>query len=225
MMDPTILNNQATVHIKNAKYVEAIILLTDALKIMKEVIPTGAENRQAHHMEDDACLEFISTEGAPSFVLPERDCDCDSLDCQHSVFRDPAYVISLDLYMHQETLSFVLLYNLALAYHLRGVKEKLLRKVYLSTAVSLYEHAHAMLTIDEGMDLSSLHVMAIASNLGHVHALLGHKKRADICFQHLLSVILYVVDCGEGTSKELKLDGFFCNIMPLIATKTTAAAA
>jgi hypothetical protein len=220
MMDPTILNNQAAFHIKSAEYAEAINLLADALKIMKKVIP-GSANREAHHTES-ACLEFLSTEGAPSFV-PDRDYDI--VHCENSVFQDPVHVLSLDLSIHQETLSFVLLYNLALAYHLRGLKDRLLRNVHLSTALTLYEHAHAMLTIDEGMDVSSLHIMAIASNLGHVHALLGHERRANICFQHLLSVILYVVDCGEGTSNDLKLDGFFCNIMPMIASKVTAAAA
>jgi hypothetical protein len=219
-MDPIILNNQAAFHIKSAEYAEATTLLADALKIMKTDMP-GSANREAHHTEN-ACLEFLSTAGAPSFV-PDR--DYDSGDCQHSVFRDPVHVVSLDLYIHQETLSFVLLYNLALAYHLRGLTDRLSRNAYLSTALTLYEHAHAMLTIDEGMDVSSLHIMAIASNLGHVHALLGHKRRANVCFQHLLSVILYVVDCGEGTSKELNLEGFFCNIMPIIATKVTAAAA
>jgi hypothetical protein len=128
-----------------------------------------------------------------------------------------------------EVLSYAVMYNLALAYHLRGMEEhgnSSLRDRCLSTSAALYEHAHQLLeTHAEELELSILHEMAIASNLGHIYRFLGRDDRARLCFEHLLSMMLYVVDCGRDGNIAGMMDGFFYNVMPLICSHHTAAAA
>ena len=168
--------------------------------------------------------DFVSSRSSASF---ERTVENGGF-CSSSIFRDPIYVSSglprseLD---RCELLSYVILYNLALSYHLRAMDEEEdhLRNAYLDKALTLYEHAHHILSSQE-IDVSLLHTMAIASNLGHIHHVIGDEQRAELCFQHLLSTILYVVDCGEG-AKIKSLDGFFRNVMPLICTSSSAPAA
>jgi len=121
---------------------------------------------------------------------------------------------------------FVIMYNMALAYHLQGVQEQetghdLRRRDYfLRKASELYIHAHRVLMICRE-DLMRYHhsrmvcvqatmifliEMAIASNLGHIYTALGDNDRSRSFFEDLLSMILYfVMDRvgkvgGQGTS-------------------------
>ena len=132
-----------------------------------------------------------------------------------------------------ETLSFIVLYNLGLTHHLAALSKKNLtndglkqRNWYLRKAMVLYEHANHIL-LNEHIECSPLHVMAIANNLGHIHFALGDETRAKTCFNYLLSSILCLVECGGNGARLRKevLDGFLTNVIPLIAGSSSAPAA
>jgi len=146
------------------------------------------------------------------------------------MFRDPISV-SLQLPIPEEDsfefISYVVLYNLALAYHLKAAFETnhTLQRSILRKALTLYEHAHHVLK-NQDFDLTLTHTMALTCNLGHIHHLLGDSHKAKLCFQHLLSTLLYVVDSGEALKiNGGKLDGFFRNVMPLVSRTPSAPAA
>jgi hypothetical protein len=46
---------------------------------------------------------------------------------------------------------------------------------------------------------------------------------ANKCFEHLLSTMMFLIDCGEGDVCEL--DGFLRNVSNLISEQCSAAAA
>jgi hypothetical protein len=230
MADLFKLNNSAVFQMEKETYDEAITTLTRALKRVKMVISGDAMLAETPDEEDNTTVDerpsntstldfdFLSYSGKPSF-LPTR---------VGTIFQDAIYVANpfpQPLLQTYEQLSYVVLYNLALAHHLRAMEEdcKRLRNARLQQALCLYEHAHQIL-LNQEIEVSALHNMAIASNLGHIHRFLGDESRAQLCFQHLLSTLLYIVDCGAG-DKLKSLDGFFCNVMPLIVGMASSAPA
>lgn len=234
MIHPSQLNNAAVKSIEAKQYDAAISTLTKGLKMVKLVMSGDAMVTARESMECDerrirsgmAC-DFVRS--SPSSSSFERTFENGGI-CSSSIFRDPICMASKCKLPRAElekceVLSYVILYNLALSYHLRGMdeEEQHLKIAYLQKALTLYEHAHHILS-SQDIDVSLLHTMAIASNLGHIHHVIGDEERAQMCFQHLLSTILYVVDCGEGSKIET-LDGFFRNVMPLICQSSSAAAA
>ena len=153
-----------------------------------------------------------------------------------SIFQDPIMVRGKDFRANLdeqscEELSYVAIYNLALAHHLKSVElasssEQTLRRVYLQKALSLYEHSHQILmkqTINVGVPV--IHSMALVSNLGQIHNSLGDQRKVETCMQYLLSTIMYAVDCGLVDSLGTSIDGFFEMIMPLVSKNDAAAAA
>ena len=157
---------------------------------------------------------------------------------QVSIFRDPIMVrgdnfnTPLDIHLCEE-LSYVAIYNLALAHHLKSVElekegfgKQNLRRVYLHKALSLYEHSHHILTkqtINVGVPV--IHSMALVSNLSQIHHALGDHDKAEMCMQYLLSTMMYVIDCGKVDTLGNSMDGFFNMILPLISRDDPAPAA
>jgi len=156
---------------------------------------------------------------------------------QVSIYRDPImvkgdhFVAPLDIHVCEE-LSYVAIYNLALAHHLKSVElatdpsKQSLRRVYLHKALSLYEHSHQILmkqTINVGVPV--IHSMALVSNLCQIHHVLGDHGKAEMCMQYLLSTIMYVIDCGKVDTLGNSMDGFFNMILPLISGDVPAPAA
>ncbi len=157
---------------------------------------------------------------------------------QVSMFRDPIMVHGdhfkdpLDLHVCEE-LSYVAIYNLALAHHLKAIEiesegftKQNLRRIYLRKALSLYEHSHEVLTgqtINVGVPV--IHSMAVVSNLSQIHHALGDHNKAEMCMQYLLSTMMYVIDCGKVDTLGNSMDGFFNMILPLISRDDPAPAA
>ena len=231
MAHPTDLNNAAVESIEAKDYMTAITTLTKALKRVKLIMSGDAmvSENDTIDCENDMArpnfyCDFVCSRPSSSF---QRTFENGGI-CSSSIFRNPIrlarHLPPVEL-QRCELLSYVILYNLALSYHLRAMdeEEESIRIACLEKALTLYEHAHHVLSSQE-IDVSLLHTMAIASNLGHIHHVRGDERRAEMCFQHLLSTILYVVDCGEGGKIEC-LDGFFRNVMPLIGQSTSAPAA
>lgn len=242
-MNPSKLNNQAVAEIGDNCFDEAKSTLTKALKriqlvmmsgdvmITPDTADTGADEAMAAGEDTggvgdsprEFCFDFLKC-GSSSFLTSAED----GRISPRSMFRDPIHLSStiFDCEIeHCEKLSCVILYNLALAHHLRAMEEQneTSRRSGLRKALTLYEHAHQILVSQE-IDVSLLYSMAIVCNLGQIHHMTGNEPASQIYFQHLLSAILYAVDCGEG-GKLKPLDGFFRNVMPLIARDSTAPAA
>jgi len=136
------------------------------------------------------------------------------------------------------TLSLIILLNLALAYHLKATTigpylNKNLR--VLEQALQLYELAYqlnvkhqasmTMNSCDEYYDANSTasrsigslrFTMIVSNNLGEIHRFIGSKEKQTMCLQHLLSIIIYMVDSKLGVMDSKEMDGFYDNVSPLM---------
>jgi hypothetical protein len=164
-----------------------------------------------------------------------------------TVFNSPVLVnhtVSLCDAPSMERLAYVLVYNLALAHHCMAMsyavasdltqEQRQEAKSVQRKALILYEKSHCLLSrASQNWDASVLHSLAILCNLGHLHHAMGDEEQSEACYQNLLSTIFFIIDsragsaapqCGDVLTEAL-LDGFFCNVMPLLQKGCVAAAA
>ena len=140
------------------------------------------------------------------------------------------------------SLSLMIIFNLALAYHLSALQKidsmasagssvmhsSIRKRRDLSKAMQLYELAYQLQLEDDhqiGSRMNCLRfTMMISNNLGQIHyAMKNHAKHA-VCMQHLLSTMMYLVDCQVPVDAA-ELDGFFRNTSKLILQDKCAGAA
>jgi tetratricopeptide (TPR) repeat protein len=127
-------------------------------------------------------------------------------------------------------ISISIVFNLALAHHLRAMELKdddggQHKQLQLKRAVLLYELAYKLeMEGISGSGPSAVFVMATLNNLGQIHKILMERDTACKCFQNLLSTLMFAVNTG-GVLPVLDLDGFFRNIEFLIFQAPAAGAA
>jgi hypothetical protein len=82
--------------------------------------------------------------------------------------------------------------------------------------------------------------MIITNNIGEVHRVAGDTNKHQICLQHLLSAIMYMIDSNLTTTAttvntnsssssqtltEMMMDGFYYNVSPIMLKDTACAQA
>eukprot|EP00534_Pseudo-nitzschia_fraudulenta_P002387 CAMPEP_0201128212 /NCGR_PEP_ID=MMETSP0850-20130426/32965_1 /ASSEMBLY_ACC=CAM_ASM_000622 /TAXON_ID=183588 /ORGANISM="Pseudo-nitzschia fraudulenta, Strain WWA7" /LENGTH=259 /DNA_ID=CAMNT_0047397305 /DNA_START=433 /DNA_END=1212 /DNA_ORIENTATION=- len=155
---------------------------------------------------------------------------------QCTIFRDP-FMVNGDGFQEKmdrkacEEISYVTIYNLALAHHLKSLEPALasapeLRRSYLQKALLLYEHSYLiqmeqMVTIG----IRVIHSMALVSSIRHICLELGDSRRAEICKQYLVSTLMNTICRGEVNTLGEYSDGFFNMIIPFVYQVITAPAA
>lgn len=230
--EATLLNNEGIRLINGGNYVDAMKSISRGLGIVKRsivLLENSTLDSDSMDTEEDQCLigQF--------FEITPR-CQSSALKkLTHAAKVEKPFIFSSPIYIpaasdetvgqthrYLVTVSFIMLYNLALTHHLSAVDGSLCMKT-LRKALSLYELAYAIQSTEE-LELSVLQTMAIVNNIGQIHIALGQEKEAKSCFEHLLSTIMFVSDCGGIDSME-NLDGFMCNVMSLIFKGSSAAPA
>jgi tetratricopeptide (TPR) repeat protein len=225
-------NNEGVSLIESGLYDEAIIKFAKGLTLVKQILALQGDDDQADEAETSAEPESQS----PSYRFhkmqdPKATSKCgdqeDFLSDETFIFRAPLYIQSrvtdhTSSFTYYVESSFMLLYNLALTHHLSSLSGNHIQKS-LQKALMLYELAYNI-QMTEDIQLTVLQTMAIANNLGQIHAALGDAEKSRQCFQHLLSSIMFLNDCGERGSIE-QIDGFIANVMPLILVGASAPAA
>lgn len=142
------------------------------------------------------------------------------------------------------TLPLIVVFNLALAYHLNAIHNHASRE-HLETILQLYEMAYYWHTEQERLvqpmspsaNVSNLKfVMIIANNLAQIHLAVQNNKKHQLCLQHLLSTMMFVVDGLQFSSPEMRpttnavipqreWQGFLSNVSSLFLRTQVAAAA
>jgi tetratricopeptide (TPR) repeat protein len=223
----TQLNSQGATLTENGQYQEAESVLTKALKIFQQMMNERDDDVLEQHPEPavlslDQCMKQIvqpppPDEGVFVYDSPLRIVNdklskcCPAAAWQQTTTKDSAIII----------------FNLALSLHLGAVKmlsSPQKRFKQLEKARNLYELAFQL----EGeIEQANFRFMfAVTNNLGHVLKCLQKPQRAIKCFEHLLSMLMYVVDCSGGSSSEVgEIDGYLRNTSHLVLVKSTAAAA
>lgn len=130
-------------------------------------------------------------------------------------------------------LSAVIIFNLAVAYHLFSIQvsEQSQRASedaakYLRKAIKLYEFA-VQIQKEAGLscESSTLFVLSTLNNLGVAHDRLGHIEASDAHFQRLLSFLMFLVESHLVTSESMSyLNLFFDNTFHLVCANRGIAA-
>jgi len=130
------------------------------------------------------------------------------------------------------TLPLIATFNLALANHLALLEasknrlQPVVDRERLQNVLQLYELAYRWQMDDEiNPQTDCVHfTIIIANNLAEIHRLARDEKKYRLCLQHLLSTIMFVVDCKDEDCGFI-LDGFFRNTSGLILHGGCAGAA
>ena len=247
------LNNRACIYIHQGDYENAITILKEGLQIAKQSTKEAQEEQSHHccsssaatttpttqspqdcHDESAAVASFEMTPGevlkttaqAASTAAAKFRCGDPS---KPFVCDDPIPITSFPITMEGDDivayLSFTLLFNLALSYHLRALQDdSMCREVssrLFETAQRLYEYTFQLQS--QLTEVSVLTTVALLNNLAQVHKSLKNEFEAYQCEKLLLSALLLIVDMGEPAWKD-RVDSYMCNVMHLIFTESGVAA-
>jgi tetratricopeptide (TPR) repeat protein len=200
--------NRACSLVEAGAYDDAISQFVSTLSAVKCVM-TQAEEKGSIKYSLDQCMTSQSKFLSSSTVeeIPGR-----------YLYRRAIFIpINMEMtYGETIMVSCLIIMNLAIAYHLRGDQEALLR------AMKLYELSFN-LQRDQQFGSNVLFTLAIVNNLGVVHQQLHDEQAAVKCFEHVLSTLMYLKACGH--SSECNLDGFFHNVLSVAAQQSVAPAA
>jgi len=226
-------NNKGIDCLRNTNYEEAISVFAKALREVRQLLnlPPNSAN------VDDAITEEIGIQYA-SFIQISMLPDASSISLRHDkapfIFKDPIFFNSQPgpmtmppCYKLYASLSYIMLYNLALTHHIQAVEaENEVSLTKLRKALWLYEAALSI-QMKENISLTVMQTMAIVNNIGHIHSVRKDTEKARDCFQRLLSAIMIVKDCIAEEQQESmqQLDGFLANVSPLILKQSCAGAA
>jgi len=119
-------------------------------------------------------------------------------------------------------LCVAIMYNFALACQLTAMHDESSRE-RLNDAIQLYELAHT-LQLKSEIQMGVQFSLGIINNIGQAHRFLGAGVKADECFRHLLSCILFLKENGDERSQRYEI-AFFHSFSHLIVKKSSAAAA
>jgi hypothetical protein len=164
-----------------------------------------------------------------SVGLPEEKC---------SVMQDDVFVLfNRALHISSETahvednecsihiLTAVLLYNLGITFHQKGLKTG--DSQALSRALRFYSMAHETLAVAENTSLTetsnglALGLLAVANNIGHVHAHFQCFEEAGVCSDDLsfrLSIVLDAPILSEAEAQVFILNAWFFRKTQLAST-------
>jgi tetratricopeptide (TPR) repeat protein len=220
------LSNEGVSLIENGLYDEAIAAFSKGLVLVKQVLA----------LQGDDTLDEAATDGMVNSAEPVSQsplCHFHEMQEREEVPSDDPFTFRAPIFIPSHATdrtsfayflktSFILLYNIALTHHLSALSgDDTLKR--LRKALSLYELAYTIqMTAD--IQLTALQTMAIVNNLGQIHTLLEDEEKSWQCFSHLLSSILFLIDCGDRHSVE-QMDGFIANVMYLILKGSAPAAA
>ena len=221
--DPIFLNNVGIHMISKGQYESALRVLSKGLSLVKQEMMRQEECSKDALEEDDG-------EAPPGVFLQQLPDSAGSLLSSFGVhgytFSSPMFIPTLQQGMQSlrdnVKLSFVILYNIALAHHLIAIQDANCTNKLLK-AKSLYELVYSIQTNEE-LEISPLQSMAISNNLGQIHLSLGDEDKSRSCFEHLLSAIISVNACGEHEYVG-NLDGFIGNVLLLFLKSAPTAPA
>jgi len=222
-------NNEGVALLESGReYPEAISHFSNALSLFK-VSLTGL--RPKNYLSAEAGQVFKTS--IDECILGTFRTSINSKDGSQFLFRHGIQIptdMGLAFYNERQrtTVSCMIIFNLALAHHLLSMAEGHQSKddsssINLGKATKLYELAFKLHRDDLQDNNNVLFVLAVVNNLGCIYRQLQDKGAASECFRHVLSILMFLVDCGQVGL--FPLDGFFLNTFYLIFEPSAAPAA
>ena len=193
-------NNLAVAMIKNRHYHKAISSLKTALKAHQQE-SNSSTNNYIDHSSIDKCV-MQSSHLAKNMLLGDNN------EYMHS----QGIFIPFKNKLLPQYIPSVLIFNLALAHHLSSkIKSKSHRVSDLKKAAKLYQLAYN--ANEEFCESNILFTLATVNNLGLIQKELNDKEASQQCFDHLLSVVMFLVDSKRSLDMESDhIDGFLRNV-------------
>ncbi len=210
-------NNSAVALISAGHYDTAMSCLSNALKTYKQLIKTNDdENPQTKMASLDSCMAQSSAAAQGNHLATHED------KSGRYIYRQ-AIRIPQDMQCDSQANAFVsvvVIFNLALAHHLAVGAGGETKQHRLRKAVKLYELAFQLLQQEEHLENNVMFTMATLNNMGLAHQQLNDEESASNCFQHLLSTLMCLVDCGQVNVRG-ELDGFLRSVSGVLCTYVT----
>jgi tetratricopeptide (TPR) repeat protein len=222
------LNSQAASLMEAGNFGQASAILKEALTQAKIALLEDRSNDMENSTKTKTSLDYCMDHQSRFLINDETSMELRSSSSSFVYRRAMCIPLSMMkcCFDSRVLLSVLIMFNLALCYHLSAMESKSLAG--LLKATRLYELAYK-LQLDEKLDSNTLFTLTIVNNLGHLHALIGHTETSEKYFQHLLSVLMFiiVIDCNnnEEVAQLPVLEGFFYNTLHLILQDQTADAA
>ena len=225
------LNQESIAMLEAKHYSKAASLLNKAVAGLKQVL--ACDSSQTMTCEN---LTFSFDQTWSKTVEEVTDND------DPFIFETPIRVTAVDtedanlevksvMSTHQtlKMLSFALVFNLAIAFHLGSLYHKsptttlLKTKKRLLKALAFYKLATTMLdTFDCHTPAGIMEAVALANNQGHVYRVLHEQEQADACYQKVVSYIMYATDVGQADGI-LRFQHFFATAITKLAPTANAA--
>lgn len=248
------LNNHGALEIAAGNYEVAIFLLKDAHKSAKQKkMDDESPSRSLAPVRLEQSLELWMRQTATSAAVCDSDNDCDEQGfvCRHAIHIPISPVLSSQF---QPAIAIAIIFNLALAYHLRGLAstrtsttssttnssnkegEEQASAASLKKAVKLYEYAFKLYRVTDNGKYTNpekaLFLMGTVNNSGQIYHVLGREDAAATCFQELLSTLMVLRYFGQfnETSNTFRLidaphcKGFFHNVSQWMTLGYTSTA-
>jgi hypothetical protein len=213
------INNTAAMHLQKGHHEVAIAELSTALatlskrlRMLAGVNSAGGSLEQGGMNVPKPILGFVPESGGSLFkdtyAVNKNGANTDSKPQSNEqeghgrfVFRSPVYIQNVDALLPItntfEALSYVVIYNLALAFQLSGLAadDDALRTVRLRKALWLYEHTNKILQHGKFV-ADPLHYMAVLCNMGAIYNFFNEDARAAVCQESLLSAAMHCIVGG-----------------------------
>lgn len=219
-------NNNAVSMLENGDFEHAISNFARALNLARTLMTRSRERSSEKRpavISFDKCMERSRVERVNALKESEMITEQESYrtTCkqqqqqQHGSFmyKTAMKVQPCDLPSTREAhvfMAVVLVFNAALAYQLAGDQlhqENLSNIIFVRKAIKLYRLAYNIYH-EETIGASPYFCMAIVNNLGLLYQESQCVDKADKCFQHLLSTLMFLVDCHENMEN---FEGYFEN--------------
>lgn len=219
-------NNEAARMIESGEFKVALDILCKALATVQNELNCKKpdDSRKPIDTSDDespvySCRAARAMNQAQSKAvkeLEERDEDF--------IYKHPIRAINLPVEDQEYTLSVILVFNMALAHHLKAIEsEQDDYKNRLQGALKLYELGFCMqMKGDVQMDMT--YALAMVNNCAHIYKAMNRHQKAQNFFRHMLSSLMMMIENGEAEAVD-ELGGFLWNASRLILKKTVASAA
>lgn len=253
-------NNEGILCLNRGKYCDAIHLLTTTLTLVQKAFAqqnsvdglckSNSENCISGSKESLRCV-FVDLDLSNDWInTAQPDAAASGAQVQtnglYFVFQKPIYIHNNDIIMNGEesgsdvdffSLTFALLYNLALVHHLCAYYESndnmtlpsLEVKRMYRKALYLYGLAYAIHESSEDIHSFMMQTLAILNNVGQIHTVLNNIGQSVETFQQLFNAILYCTTSHNVDINWNEIEGFVNNVMPLLllesGSSATAAAA
>jgi hypothetical protein len=211
------LNNIGVSHIEHGDFESAIAKLVMALEASKRTLYRDVDDSESHSTSLDECM-------AKGPIRLDED-GIDETVQQGFVYRQ-AIPIPTSIACNYEssiTMSVLIIFNLALAHQLHAAQTNSPAKLH--KAAKLYGLSYN-LQLEESLKDIAFFTMATINNIAVIYKQLDEKEKAEYFFQHLLSTLMLLVDCGGWEKVQAShFDGFLKNTSYLICQPSVAAAA